>query len=73
MSVDEVADLLGWTEAAKAAHLRSLDQRPAKPRRSQIQDRSPHRVTKLNWRALIADCSAELPSASTGLAENVSA
>ncbi len=28
MSVDEVADLLGWTEAEKAAHLRSLDRRP---------------------------------------------
>ena len=28
MSVDEVADLLGWTEAEKAAHLRSLDERP---------------------------------------------
>ncbi|MGB5757801.1 MAG: hypothetical protein WBM50_12870 [Acidimicrobiales bacterium] len=28
MSVDEVAELLGWTEAEKAAHLGSLDNRP---------------------------------------------
>lgn len=28
MSVDEVADLLGWSEADKAEHLRSLDDRP---------------------------------------------
>jgi hypothetical protein len=28
MSVDEVAELLGWTEAEKAAHLRTLDERP---------------------------------------------
>ena len=28
MSVDEVAELLGWTEAEKAAHLRALDERP---------------------------------------------
>ena len=28
MSVDEVAELLGWTEAEKAAHLESLDSRP---------------------------------------------
>jgi hypothetical protein len=28
MSVDEVAQLLGWTEAEKAAHLESLDSRP---------------------------------------------
>ncbi len=28
MNVDEVAELLGWTEADKAAHLESLDQRP---------------------------------------------
>lgn len=28
MNVDEVADLLGWTEAEKAEHLRSLDSLP---------------------------------------------
>ena len=28
MSVDEVSELLGWTEAEKAAHLRTLDERP---------------------------------------------
>jgi len=28
MGVDEVADLLGWTEAEKAAHLRALDELP---------------------------------------------
>jgi len=28
MSIDEVADLLGWTEAEKAAHLRALDDLP---------------------------------------------
>ncbi|MEM9893753.1 MAG: hypothetical protein AAF962_23100 [Actinomycetota bacterium] len=28
MTVDEVAELLGWTEAEKAAHLASLDERP---------------------------------------------
>ncbi|MGB5756411.1 MAG: hypothetical protein WBM50_05810 [Acidimicrobiales bacterium] len=28
MSVDEVAQLLGWTEAEKAEHLKSLDGRP---------------------------------------------
>ena len=28
MTVDEVAELLGWTEADKAAHLASLDDRP---------------------------------------------
>jgi hypothetical protein len=28
MSVEEVAQLLGWTEAEKAAHLKSLDSRP---------------------------------------------
>lgn len=27
MSVDEVAELLGWSEAEKAAHLQSLDDR----------------------------------------------
>lgn len=26
MSIDEVADLLGWTEAEKTAHLRALDE-----------------------------------------------
>lgn len=29
MTMDEVADLLGWSEADKAAHLRTLDGRPA--------------------------------------------
>jgi len=29
MTIDEVADLLGWSEADKAAHLRTLDDRPA--------------------------------------------
>lgn len=28
MTVDEVAELLGWTEAEKAAHLKALDNRP---------------------------------------------
>ena len=28
MSIDEVAELLGWTEAEKAAHLRALDDLP---------------------------------------------
>jgi len=28
MDIDEVADLLGWTEAEKAAHLRALDDLP---------------------------------------------
>lgn len=28
MTIDEVADLLGWSEADKAAHLRTLDDRP---------------------------------------------
>ena len=28
MSVDEVAQLLGWTEAEKAEHLKSLGSRP---------------------------------------------
>jgi hypothetical protein len=28
MSVDEVAEFLGWSEAEKAAHLESLDNRP---------------------------------------------
>ena len=28
MTVDEVAELLGWTEAEKAAHLRALDELP---------------------------------------------
>lgn len=28
MAVDEVAELLGWTEGEKAAHLASVDGRP---------------------------------------------
>ena len=28
MGVDEVAQLLGWTEAEKVEHLKSLDSRP---------------------------------------------
>lgn len=30
MSVDEVADLLGWSEADKAEHLRSLNDGPVR-------------------------------------------
>lgn len=29
VSVDEVAELLGWTEREKAAHLRALDDLPS--------------------------------------------
>jgi len=28
MTLDEVAELLGWSEADKAAHVRDLDNRP---------------------------------------------
>ena len=28
MNIDEVAELLGWSEADKAEHLRALDDRP---------------------------------------------